>query len=248
MFTISCQSPADVEADRDVVRVYDPSLTNTRLRIDTQSDIAFGAYDPNKDTVYTFQCTNISGSEYRIREIQVTTEGINAEYNAIYPVIPEDINLSSGGEGAKLKVPIRTLDMTQVIKDENNATVLLTVIGETDTVQFRYRYSMPDIVVKYSQFARTSVNANTSVNINFRSFLNRQVNLQSISVIPDDGQLYLPGIEQLPMTIPANGTGSFFMILNPKQSGVFNYQVSPQWIGATNSVPKELLFDSIIVR
>jgi|GEM_PF-4771727 len=223
----SCESPANVDADRKVTRKYDPTLTGERLRIDGHSNIYLGQYRPIEEDIYTFRIQNISGSGYDIRNVLIEyseTDIAVPSVNVTYPTVPR--TLGTSGDNSEFAIKVTFSDIDRIRENSGEKDVTVTVIGEIDTIRFTFSYDLPSIVIRNTQVSdEIKMNSLIPINLTFYNFSDRNHGLYRPVVQPSETALSIFAPDKFPMEIPPQGSSNLQFIFNPGREGDFEYEV-----------------------
>jgi hypothetical protein len=221
-----CESPADVDADRKIIREYDPSLTDERLRINSPIAIALGRYEANTELDFAFSFTNISGEQYIIQDaiVNISDGGENiAAFTIDLPETP--LTLATSGPNATFEMPIRAADIDKISQIAGDHSVDIQIIGEIDTLQFDYTYRLPSIVIERTDSIEVDINSTIPVGIEFHNFTTDARIVTDININPNDGELHFSASKFNRITIPPIGTATTQLIYTPTAIGTYSYSI-----------------------
>lgn len=244
---ISCESPADVEADRNVIREYDPSLTGERLRIDGAQNLNIGNYHVDTNSVvYTIKITNISGESYTLDSLKFIGNLIPSNSNSYYLEYPEmPYRMSTSGSGSTFNINIIKNEPTKIQELAGAKEIPFIIYGSIDSLEFNFAYHLPPVVFEYSKKRETVLNANIPVRISIYNFGINSIWLSSPRITTEAPQLSLMENQVFPMRIDPIGAKNITYLFRPNTVGIEQYTIEmPLNISHPNVPDKiELQFD-----
>lgn len=223
----SCESPADVDADRKVIREYDPELTGIRLKVHGQKSKYFGQYQSNKQNLYQYRIENISGEAYEIKDIVVEWQNDSMAGNrALVLDIPETpLTLGTGGDGAFLDIGVSFEDVKLLNEMSGTKYGKILVIGEIDTVQFQLSYDLPPLYIDLPRLNEVRQNSNIPINILLYNFSDISNSLLEPEIIPADPNISMLHPKVFPLQLGVGTPSTLQLLFNGRELGNYDFTI-----------------------